>query len=178
MNPLNPVVTTTSLTLLPSDLLQEEANQQKFLRFCLGSQDSGLLPLEQISEVLSIDIADILPVPEMPDCVLGVYNWRGKMLWLIDLGHLVDYLPLLQHRQELEPVMAIVVQLDNQYMGLVVQQIKDIELHDTEQLQKAAVGLFPPKLLPFVKGYLPGTNNTVLDIEAIARFPMWQVHRS
>lgn len=178
MDPLDPVVTTTSLTLVSSNSPLPEESRQKFLRFSLGPQDSALLPLEQIAEVLSVKVADILPVPEMPSCVIGIYNWRGKMLWLIDLEHLVDYPPLSQQGKRLESLMAMVIQMDRQSMGLVVQYVNDIELHDAEQLLSAAAGLFPPRLLPFVKGYLPGVNGTVLDTGAIARFPMWQVHRS
>ena len=177
MDPLELVVKMNSFTLLNSDHMLIEESRQKFLRFSLGPQDSGLLPLEQISEVISVDIADILPVPEMPSCVLGIYNWRGKMLWLVDLEHLVDYPPV-SRQGRLGSLMAMVIQIDGQSMGLAVQHVNDIELHDAEQLQPTAAGLFPPRLLPFVKGYLPSANSTVLDTEAIARFPMWQVHRS
>ncbi len=178
MDSLDPVVTTTGLTLLTSDQPLPEESRQKFLRFSLGFHDSGLLPLEQISEVLKVNVADILPVPEMPSCVLGIYNWRGKILWLIDLDHLVGYPPLSQQGADLSCLMAVVIQVNDQYLGLVVQYVKDIELHDTENIQPAAAGFFSPKLLPFVKGYLPGINGTVLDTEAIARYPLWQVHRS
>lgn len=167
--------------LSPLDLLTSEApiledSRQKFLRFSLGPQDSGLLPLEQISEVLSLTVADILPVPEMPNCVLGIYNWRGKMLWLIDLASFADHALLSQPGRGLD-LRAMVIQIEGQYMGLVVQYISDIESHDAE-LQPPLAGLFPPRLLPFVKGYLPGINGIVINTEAIARFPMWQVHRS
>jgi chemotaxis signal transduction protein len=176
MEPLAPLITTTSLTQLTSQPFLEVSGQ-KFLRFALGSQDRGLLPLEAIAEVLNVIVADILPVPEMPSCVLGIYNWRGKMLWLVDLNHLVDYPPLIQLGTALEPVIAMVIQMNGQSIGLVVQSVKDIELHDATQLQKAPVGLFPPRLLSFVKGYLLNANGLVFDTEAIARCPMWQVHR-
>lgn len=178
MDSLHPLVTTNSLTRLDSEPPLKEESRHKFLRFSLGSQDSGLLPLEQISEVLSVTVADILPVPEMPSCILGIYNWRGKMLWLIDLDHLVGETPLSQKGRELGSLITMVIQMNDQFMGLVVQYVNDIELHNIEQLQPAAAGLFPPKLLPFVKGYLPGANAYVIAPEAIARFPMWQLHRS
>ena len=174
--PLDSVVTINSLDLLTSAPILEDS-RPKFIRFSLGSQDSGLLPVEQISEVLSIAVADILAVPEMPSCVLGIYNWRGKMLWLIDLANFADHPLLSQQGRGLESLRAMVIQIEGQYMGLVVQYINDIEWHDAE-LQPPLRGLFPPRLLPFVKGYLPGANGIVLDTEAIARFPMWQVHRS
>ena len=177
MEPLNLAIATASLSLL-DDFPTESEPRQKFLQFSLGTADRGLLPLDQIAEVLSIQLEQILPVPEMPACVLGVCHWRGKMLWLVDLGQLLDYPPLLQLKQPAASAIAIAVQVEHQSLGLVVPQVEDIELHAADQLQPATVGLFPARLLPFVKGYFPGANNLLLDIAAIARFPLWQVHRS
>ena len=175
--PLDSVLTITSLNLLTSDPPRPDS-RQKFLRFSLGEHDSGLLLLKQISEVIGVSVTEILPVPEMPSCVLGIYNWRGEMLWLIDLEHLVGFPPLSRLARGLASLMTMVIQVDGQSVGLVVQYVNDIELQDAQQLQPASAGLFPPELLPFVKGYLPGANGTVLDTEAIARSPLWQVHRS
>lgn len=177
MEPFDSLVISTNLTDLNSDTLLGEETRQKFLGFSLGSEDKGLLALEQLAEVLSVAVADILPVPEMPGCVLGIYNWRGTMLWLIDLSHLLDYPPLLQLQRESESLMVIVIQMNGQAMGLVVQHVNDIELHAPANIQPATVDLFPPGLLPFIKGYLPSAHSTVLDPAAIARCPLWQVHR-
>jgi len=96
---------------------------------------------------------------------------------LIDLNHLLGYPPLSQQEQVLPTPMAMVVQVNDQSLGLVVQRVKDIELHELQQLQRATPGLFPPKILPFVLGALPGGSGTVLDITAITQCPLWQVHQ-
>lgn len=162
----------SQLSLEPTD---SSAFEQKFLRFALATQEA-LLPLEEISEVLNVRHQEILPMPEMPSCVLGIYNWRGKNLWLIDIGHLVDYPPL--SGNEPAQLAVIVIQLERMCLGLVTSEVKDIELHNAQSLQTAETYLYPPRLLTFVKGYLPSAESLVLDIEAIARFPLWQVHRS
>ena len=171
---LDSLLTATSLDLLTIDDSLPTETGQRLLRFPLGFQDSALLPLEQIAEILRVNLAEILPVPEMPDCVLGICNWRGEMLWLIDLNHLVGFMPL---SLTASSPIAMVVQVNDQPIGLVVQQVNDIELHELEKLQPAAAGLFPPKLLPFVLGTLPGGSGTVLDVTAIALSPLWQIHR-
>jgi positive phototaxis protein PixI len=168
--------TATSLDLLTLDPLPPET-RQRLLRFPLSLEDSALLPLEQIMEIIRVNVAEILPVPEMPSCVLGICNWRGTMLWLIDLNHLLGYPPLSQQERVLPTPMAMVVQVNDQTVGLVVQRVQDIELHELQQLQPATPGLFPPKLLPFVLGALPGSSGTVLDVTAITQCPLWQVHR-
>ncbi|HEY9673277.1 MAG TPA: chemotaxis protein CheW [Waterburya sp.] len=169
--------TATTLDLLTLDPLPLETGE-RLLRFPLGLQDSALLPLEQITEIIRVNVAEILPVPEMPSCVLGICNWRGTMLWLIDLNHLLSYPPLSQQERGLATPMAMVVQANDQTVGLVVQRVNDIELHELQQLQPAAPGLFSPNLLPFVLGALPGGKGTVLDVTAIKQCPLWQVHRT
>lgn len=163
---------TTTIDPLGLDPLPPETNLSKLLRFPLGLEENALLPLEEIAEVIKINMAEILPIPEMPSCVLGICNWRGEMLWLVDLNHLIGYPPI---TATLSPV-AMVVQVNQQAVGLVVSRVDDIELHDLEQLQKAVTGLFPPSVLPFVLGALP-RDNTVLDINAIAQSPLWKTHQ-
>lgn len=170
---LDSVLAATSLDPLTLDPLPPEPGE-RLLRFPLGGKDSVLLPLEQITEILKVNAVEILPIPEMPGCVLGICNWRGEMLWLVDLNQLVGYLPL--SMVATASLVVIVVQVKGQTVGLVVQQVNDIELHDLQQLQRAAPGLFPPKLLPYVQGALPGGKGTVLNVTAIAQCPLWQIH--
>ncbi|NMG10867.1 chemotaxis protein CheW [Brasilonema sp. UFV-L1] len=166
------VLVVANLEPLDLDPLPPETNLSKLLRFPLGLEDSVLLPLEQIAEIIKVNLGEILPVPEMPSCILGICNWRGQMLWLVDLNYLVGY-PMLT--SGVTPI-AIIIMVNEQAMGLVVPQVDDIELHDLQQLQKASPGLFPPKLLPFVLGALPN-GNTVLDIAAITQCRLWQRHQ-
>ncbi|MGH7998673.1 MAG: chemotaxis protein CheW [Brasilonema sp.] len=167
------VLAVVSLEPLELDPLPPETNLSKFLRFPLGLEDCVLLPLEQIAEIIRVNLVEILPVPEMSGCILGICNWRGKMLWLLDLNHFVGYSVL---TIGVTPI-AIVVMVNEQAIGLVVPQVDDIELHDLRQLQKASAGLFPPKLLPFVLGSLPN-GSTVLDVTAITQCPLWQRHQT
>ncbi|NEO72251.1 chemotaxis protein CheW [Moorena sp. SIO3H5] len=176
LNSLDPVVTQTNLDLLNLDPLAPET-RVRFLRFPLGFEDSILLPLEQITEIIRVNVLDVLLVPEMPSCILGIGNWRSEMLWLVDLNELVGYPPLSELGQVSVSPVAIVVEANDQSVGLVVSQVNEIELHELEQLQPASPGLFPQSLLPFLLGYLPGDGTTVLDVKAITEFPLWQTNQ-
>lgn len=181
MTSLNSLLTATSLDLLNSDPLSLEPlppeTRQRLLRFPLGLEDSAMLPLEQIAEIIRVNRSDILPVPDMPHCILGIGNWRGEMLWLVDLNHLLGYPSLSGQGQLSTSPTVMVIQANDQYLGLVVQQVYDIELYELEQLQPAVNGLFPRQILPFILGYLPGEKGTVLDVNAIIQYPLWQVHQ-
>lgn len=163
-----------SLDFLTLEPLPPET-RQRLLRFPLQGQETGLVSLEQISEILRLNLTEILPVPAMPCCILGVCNWRGETLWLIDLNQLVGDSPLAPTASA--SVVAIVIQVNEQAVGLVVNQVYDIELHDLQQLQPTIPGLFAPKLMPFVLGALAGDQGVVLDASAIAQCPLWHIHQ-
>lgn len=158
---------------------------EKFLRFQLGAEGIALLPLNIIKQVMQVSVAEILPVPQMPDCVLGIYNWRGEMLWLVDIGQLVGFTALCD--RGLAPgwqggdIMAIAIQIQDKTLGLVVRQINDIERHKLDQINLPTIGLFAPEVMPYLQGYLIAGNQEVLMVlngEAIAHAPLWQFHQN
>jgi positive phototaxis protein PixI len=150
---------------------------QKFLRCRLCSENTALLPVNEIAAVLTIETKAVLPVPHMPGCVLGIYNWRGEVLWLLDLAGQVGLSPLAKQNQPLTTFMAIVVEArEGQLLGLAIPEVQEIELHDPQYLHPPSAGLFPPHLLPFVKGYLTGDRSTVLDIASILQDPQLHIH--
>lgn len=163
--------------ILDPQPVQEADTQQRLLRVCLSEQDTALVPLEQITEVLNVETTTILPVPEMPGCVLGIHNWRGNMLWLVDFSHLVGYPSVLQQQQIPRSLTVLVAEINHQFVGVGVQQVYTIELHDLQQLQPSVPGLFPPGLLPMVQGILPNCCDAVLDVQAITECSLWKTYQ-
>lgn len=157
------------LTPIPVD------NRQRFLRFMLANENNTLLPLDKILEVMQLPLEDIFPVPDMPGCILGVCSWQGETLWLIDLNHLVGYAPLYQQSQMVSSPIVIVVQCAGHSLGLVVEQVSDVDLFDANEIQMEP-GLCPASLEPFVSGYCPQQSGTVLSVESIVNSPLWQSH--
>jgi positive phototaxis protein PixI len=158
------------LTPIPAD------NRRRYLRFMLAQKNDTLLPLSEILEVMQLSLEDIFPVPDMPGCILGVCSWQGETLWLIDLNHLVGYTPLCQQSQLVSLPIVIVVQSAGHSLGLVVEQVSDVDLFDEAKIHLEP-GLCPPSLEPFVSGYCPQQGGTVLDIASIVNSPLWQSHR-
>jgi len=58
------------------------ANQNKFLSFCLGQEEYGVEIL-RVREI--IGLIDITPLPQTPEFVKGVINLRGKIIPVIEL---------------------------------------------------------------------------------------------
>ncbi|MCY7320767.1 MAG: chemotaxis protein CheW [Phormidesmis sp. CAN_BIN36] len=181
---LNNPATSTRLELYQSELSSLESlfvrsetldEGQKFLRFQLCPNNTALLAVDEVTAVLTIVASDVLPVPHMPACVLGIYNWRGEVLWLTDLASQIGFDRTDEPDQQLTSFMAIVVQLEGQLLGLAVPEVYDIEQHDPQHLHSSP-DLFPSNLSPFMTGYLTSDRSTVLSVAAILQDPQLQIH--
>ena len=178
-DPLLPPAPATSTT----DLATSDATEQ-LLRLHLLPDTTALLPVAQLTEVLKIPIGQIIPMPHMPDWVMGIYNWRGEILWMIDLGGLAGLMPWYRRAMSASTYAAIVLDSNsnrsvsndsgNQILGLVVNRVEDIEWCNPNAIQSQSASDLSPdiptELLPFSRGHWltpEGEMRTVLDGEAI-----------
>jgi chemotaxis signal transduction protein len=166
-----------SVRITPSLFSSAEATQaetqqgQRFLRFYLGEEDTALLPVNAVKEVLSVSGEKILPVPDVHPSVLGIHNWRGEMLWVVDLNDLLKFPPLWEKENVAAKINIIVLQVENQELGVAVREVETIEQHEWQKLQPPE-GLFPPYLLSYVQGYLTQANSIILNAQALVKaFP-------
>jgi positive phototaxis protein PixI len=177
---------TNSLSLSLSSKNSAESNSKqvrKFLQFQLGKSerahqstlqgDIALLDASIVTEVITISTEDILPVPQMFYCVLGIYNWRSEMLWIVDLENLLGYPPPLSPEDTKKEVLVMVVQVQGQSIGLVVSGIDNLIEHDLSKFKSSSPELFSEDVLPFIHGYFTNQNNDIImliDAEEIFHF--------
>ncbi len=154
-----------------------QVDNRQFLAFAVTPETVALVPVEQVVEILSAATAEIVPLPQMPECVVGVYNWRGEILWMVDLGALLGYDSADYAGQT---CTAIVVHAEGQRLGLIVTQVEETVWYAQDQIQPAPPMAFASELEPFLQGYLlkeDGSTLLVLDAPAILHAPLWQVPR-
>jgi positive phototaxis protein PixI len=144
---------------------------EQFLSFNLTSTIQAMLPTQQLTEILNLSFNQIVPIPDTAAQVMGVCNWRGEVLWLVDLGYLLGSEPLFSHRRS--TCKAIVVQYREHTLGLVVNQVKQMVWCDLAQVQAMPDMPFTPELSTCLQGYwLTPQNETllVLDSDVIVDF--------
>jgi positive phototaxis protein PixI len=152
--------------LSPSDFINSrsplvaENTVTQFLRFQLDPLTKAMLPIDHITEVLKIPFGQIVPIPQMPAWVMGVYNWRGEILWMVDLGHLIGLNSWYQHQGNLLRQTAIVLsphrqrdRSSNIHLGLIVGRVEDLESCDISTIQAAMSSQANPQLSNFMQGY-------------------------
>jgi positive phototaxis protein PixI len=136
-----------------------------------------MLPVAQMTEVLTIPLGQIIPIPHMPAWVMGVYNWRGEILWMVDLGQMVGLTPWHQQSLKSSTYKAFVVRSvdstgvsKSKSLGLVISRIEDIEWCDPAEIQSPPASAVEPGLAPFLRGFWLKSDGEILvtlDGEAI-----------
>lgn len=162
-----------------SPIKTETASQgtklHQYLRFHLEPKTDLILPVTQIIEVLTVPTGKIVPIPHMPTQVMGVYNWRGEILWMVDLGRLFG-LTSWQEQTIASGLKAIVLspnaasKIKGEMLGLVVNRVEDIELCNKDEIQSPPSSALSPEMAPFVAGYWLNSRDEMLvtlDGEAI-----------
>jgi positive phototaxis protein PixI len=167
----------SSLASLESLLREPEVAkpEEKFLRFRLDAEHTVLVPVKEVLTVLTVAVSEVLPVPQMSSAVLGIYNYRGEALWLVDAANQMGFQPF--STQPLKMLSVIVVQSGSKSLGLVVSEVQDIEGYDPEELIRATPEVFSARLLPFVKGYFPHEHTIVLELSSLVNDSNLQIHK-
>lgn len=166
---LSPSVEKQLIGSLPASRTSEQ-----FLRFHLLPDTTVLLPIQQLTEVLTIPRSQIVPIFQMPTWVMGAYNWRGEVLWIVDLGYLVGLTPWYQRANNTSAYTAIVLQAPtkdstatnpkNEILGLVVNRVEDIEWCNPDEIQSPPSSTVTPELVPFLRGYWLKSNDDMLVV--------------
>ncbi len=160
--------------LQTSNLVQtsrELSSSKQFLRFTLLPDTNLMISLSEIAIVLKIPFGQIIPIPEMPSWVIGVYNWRGEVVWMIDLGELLGFTPWNQQSVASSHHKSVVIHPSDQdrknrtrgdLVGLVVSEVNDIEYCDVAQLHSPPASAVTPELAPFLRGYWLKENGEIV----------------
>lgn len=149
----------------------QESQKQQFLRFVLLPDTNLMISLSEIAAVLKIPFGQIVPIPEMPSWVIGVYNWRGEIVWMIDLGQLLGFTPWYQQSVVASNHKAVVIHPSSQdlknrtsgdLVGLIVSDVNDIELCNTNELHSPPASAVTADLAPFLRGYWIKENGDII----------------
>jgi len=143
---------------------EKRTKQKQFLQFYLAPDTKVMLPIDRLTEVMTIQLGKIIPIPHMNPEVMGVYNWRGEILWMVDLGKIFGLLPWYEQTANKANYKAIVINIDKKEkqtntkvikvrLGLVVSRVEDIKWCEEKSIYKTIKPSTAKSLDPFLQGY-------------------------
>lgn len=152
------------------------ATTLQYLKFRLDPNTQAMLPIKQITEVLKIQLGQIMPIPQMPPWVMGVYNWRGDVLWMLDLGQLLELDSWSQPQHQPAQNTAIVLSPHREsknneqkiHLGLVVAGVDDLESCNLKEIQPTIESQINSRLSSFLQGYwLKPSGEMILAVDGM-----------
>ena len=155
-------ITQENFSNLATENIPQKIKEKKFLKFHLEPETKTMLPILDVTEVLKIPLGKIVPIPQMPPWVMGVYNWRGEILWTIDLGHLIGLYTWHQQQKNTTNYSVVVISSERKNqkkgtatssLGLIVTQVEDIEWCNPDLIQSPPNSAVTTELAPFLEGY-------------------------
>ena len=104
---------------IENEELAEDTQKDKYLTFCLGSEDYGI-EISFVTEIIGIQA--ITQVPELPDYVKGIINLRGKIIPVVDV-RLRFKKPALEYNDR---TCIIVIDVGDISIGLIVDTVAEV----------------------------------------------------
>ncbi len=147
-----------------------ESNRERFLRFSLNSQIDCLLFLGELKGVININLSKILPVPKVEEYWLGIINWRGEAVWILDLAKLLGAKKWYEGEKPPLSAVAILTSKGDRHFGMLVKQTNTIESYNLDRLLPMSSSRIDPEISPFLRGYFLDDRKQPLmtiDIESI-----------
>ena len=145
------------------------ASGERFLEFPLNSQVNSLLSLSDLQGTINIAIKEILPVPNVSEFWLGIVNWRGEAIWILDLAGFLGDIHWCRQENIAPQGMAILVQVENQSIGLLVKQVNTIDAYKREDLLPIMDSMIARQQQQFFHGYFLNSEGEPLMLLDVPR---------
>ncbi|MEL7242560.1 MAG: chemotaxis protein CheW [Cyanobacteria bacterium J06643_5] len=137
-----------------------------YLQFKLDSNTTAVLLVNFTQEVIVLPVETITPIANKPESILGLMNWRNRIIWVADLATILG---LESQSYSIRQYNIVVVSYESETIGLMVPEIKGTVRLDSDTIQTAK------NQETNIAAYLDGCIwredelNLVLNIQAILK---------
>ena len=135
---------------MDTQILTPQPNQvigDIYVNFQVETHTPAILSMEFVQEVLIVPVTRITPMPNMPECVLGLLNRRNRVLWAIDLAQVLNLQPVDANAQQYH---IIIIRVDQFSLALVVQEVKGVARFTSDCIQSP--GVVAANIIPYLDG--------------------------
>lgn len=142
----------------------------RFLKFPLNSKIDALLPLRELQSVINVNLSTLLPIPEVKEFWLGVINWRGQAVWILDLANFVGENHWYSRAKVKNVGTAMLIKVENETIGFLTEKVNTVLNLDPNKKLPLSELRISEEYISFFSGYFLDSNNDslmVLDIENI-----------
>lgn len=155
---------------------KKDQSLDQFLTFVLAPEQKALLPTQQLLEIVKVNLSQLTAIAGISTSIMGVYNWRGDVIWVVDLASMLGYKPLYAQEYDQgkfqDKCHIIFLRSQDHVLGFAVSQVGQMIRCDKATIQTSGFTFTNPAMMKACRGYwLNGSNETflVLDGDAITQ---------
>ena len=147
------------------------STQQQFLRFQLQVDLMALIEIDLVTELVNIPSDRIVPMPHLPPAVMGIYNWRGEILWIVNLATSIGASLPAGRVRSLQPTIILSSGATPEdrlqtTVGLVVDELDEIEWFDLAAIQSPVPDDVYPEFSEWANGWwISATGENFLRLD-------------
>lgn len=136
-----------------------------YLQFKLNHSTTAILLVQFTQEVVILPHDSITSVPNISELILGLMNWRNRIIWVVDLSRMFGFN---SNISSVGQCNIIVVRHGVETIGLMVPEIKGTVRFNPEMIQDAD-NQVPLHIIPYLTGCICRNEelNLVLNIQSI-----------
>ncbi|NJN23269.1 MAG: CheW domain-containing protein [Acaryochloridaceae cyanobacterium RL_2_7] len=135
---------------------------QQFLTLKLPDATSVMIQSHQLMEVLDIELSSITSIPDVHPSLLGVYNWRGEVLWLLDLGLYLGSKALYETSLNQNKANIVIIRHNDSTLGLAVDQVIEMNKLSISDIQDLPSQDLHPMFQRCMEGYYPSPSQEII----------------
>jgi positive phototaxis protein PixI len=132
---------------------QRTMNSEQFLTFSVSPTQQVMLATKQLVEILSLSLGQITSIADVATSVMGVCNWRGEVLWVIDLADLMGFEPMYGGGYTQVNANVILARSQGMVVGLAVAKVGQMLWCEADQILPAPATFAQSEMSRFLRGY-------------------------
>ena len=142
-----------------------------YLQFKLNQSTTAVLLVNFTQEVVLLPVEAITPIANKPEFILGLVNWRNRIIWIVDLPLILG---LEAQSYPMRLCNIIVISHDSETIGLMVPEIKGTVRLNSGTIQPTQNQA--SHIIPYLDGCIWREDelNLVLNIQAILKSSFFQ----
>ncbi len=137
---------------------------EMFLRLQLDDQTTAVVPMLQIQEAIVLPAGRVSVVPNLPSPVMGLFNRRSSLLWLVDLPEIMGLAPIDRHTNSYDLAL---IKVDETALAVAVRSILGVIRFEAAEIS-SSLDNFNPAFIPYLSGWISREQESILVLNPAA----------
>lgn len=154
--------------------MRSQSDPRTMLSFYLTPQIQAAISVDELIGLVTLETSKIAPIPDTPRAVMGIYSYRGDVMWIVDLPCLLGLPPL--YLANTRQVCSIVfLKAGQQIAGFAVAQVGQMLAFEEGKLQRDYTNLSVHRLDWCTEGMYSKDKDTLFAMTGSRIFELLKV---